>query len=77
MSDISMNQFGQLSDSLERELVRMKAAELRAESVLLLLKKALASVKSLGLSAFNYMVDVSRALDEARARDARFSGTQW
>jgi hypothetical protein len=42
-----------------------------------LAKKTLAALKKGVIEVWNYMIEVTRALDEARAKDARFSNSQW
>ena len=77
MTSSTINSSTRLSDSLERELANISAAGNRAYSVL----DGLAMVANgigRGASAFGrYLVQVGEALNEARARDARFSGSQW
>ncbi|MGE4368743.1 MAG: hypothetical protein AB7E12_03600 [Burkholderiaceae bacterium] len=77
MSDISFNQISRLTDSMEREVIRMQAAQLRAETMVALGKQTLAFLKKALSSAYDYMIDVSRALDEARAKNAQFTRAQW
>lgn len=77
MSDISFNQYSRLSDSLERELMRAAAEESESVRVTTVAKNALAYLKKAATGVASYLVEVSRALDEARAKDARFSRSQW
>ncbi len=77
MSDISYNQYSRLSDSLERDLMRNALSNGESVSIVSLAKKVIAGMKT-GFSAFtSYMAELTHALDEARAKDARFSGSQW
>jgi formylmethanofuran dehydrogenase subunit E len=77
MSDISLNQYSRLSDSLERELMRAAATGNESVSVVDLGKDALSMLKRAAYNFAMYLVEVSRALDEARAKDARFSRSHW
>jgi hypothetical protein len=77
MSDISLNQYSRLSDSLERELMRAAATGNESVSVVDLGKDTLSMLKRAAYSFAMYLVEVSRALDEARAKDARFSRSHW
>jgi hypothetical protein len=77
MSDISFNQYSRMSDYLERELMRNAALESESAGVVTVAKSAIAFLKKATLAVADYLVEVSRALDEARAKDARFSRSQW
>jgi hypothetical protein len=77
MSDLSYNQYSRLSDSLERELMRDAMSNGESVSVITLGKTVLRSLKTGFMAVADYIVEVSRALDEARAKDARFSRSQW
>lgn len=72
-----VNPYNHLSDSVERDLAYAANVGNRAYSAL----EGLAIVASgiaRGAAAFGrYLVQVAEALNEARARDARFSGSQW
>ena len=77
MSDLSYNQYSRLSDSLERDLMRSALSNGESVSIVSLVKKTIASLKT-GFFAFtNYMAELTRALDEARAKDAHYSRSQW
>ena len=77
MSAIYVNPYNHLSDSVERELARSVNISNRPYSALeglAIVAKAVAR----GASAFSrYLLQVAEALNEARAADARFSGSQW
>jgi hypothetical protein len=77
MSDLSYNQYSRLSDSLERDLMRDAMSNGESVSVITLGKTVLRSLKTGFMAVADYIVEVSRALDEARAKDARFSRSQW
>lgn len=76
MSASSVNTYS-LSDSLERDLAQANQNVNRAYAVI----DGLGIVfKAIGRGAAGfgrYLVLVAEALNEARARDARFSGSQW
>lgn len=77
MSAIYVNPYSHLTDSVERELARSVNISDRPYSAL----EGLAIVAkgvARGASAFSrYLLQVAEALNEARAADARFSGSQW
>lgn len=77
MSDLSYNQYSRLSDSLERELMRNATSNGESVSVITLVKTVARSLKNGFMAVADYVVEVTRALDEARAKDARFSRSQW
>lgn len=73
----TLNSYSRLSDSLERDLVRAAHNSNQAYSALEGLA-IIANAVGRGAAAFGrYLVQVAEALNEARARDARFSGSQW
>ena len=74
MSDIT---YSRLSDSLERDLMQKALSNGESVQATTLAKKALAALKKGVIEVWNYIIEVTRALDEARAKDARFSGSQW
>lgn len=77
MSVTTVNTYSRLSDSMERELVRASHNSNQAFSAFEGLA-IVAQAVSRGAAAFGrYLVQVAEALNEARARDARFSGSQW
>jgi len=73
----SINSYSRLSDSLERDLMQAANNGNQAYSVLeglgMLSKLIGRSASSFG----RYLIQIAEALNEARARDARFSGSQW
>ncbi|HWL27767.1 MAG TPA: hypothetical protein VNQ97_02555 [Burkholderiaceae bacterium] len=77
MSDLSYNQYSRLSDSLERDLMRDAMSNGESVSVITLGKTVLRSLKNGFMAVADYLVEVTDALDEARAKDARFSRSQW
>lgn len=77
MSASYVNPYSHLTDSIERELahsVNISDRPYSALEGLAIVAKAVAR----GATAFSrYLLQVAEALNEARAADARFSGTQW
>lgn len=77
MSNVSYPSDARLSDSLEREVMREAMSQNEAVSLSELVKGALAAIGH-GISAvFNYVVDVTEALNEARANSARANRGFW
>lgn len=77
MSVSTLNSYSRFSDSLERDLLKAAQTGTQAYSVLEGLGMVAGAIGR-GASAFGrYLVQVAEALNEARARDARFTGTQW
>jgi len=74
---MSAHPYSHLSDSLERELARAAITGERAYSVLEGIAIVARAISRGAAAAGRYFVQISEALNEARARDARFSGTQW
>ncbi|NYT80216.1 hypothetical protein H0A70_01675 [Alcaligenaceae bacterium] len=77
MSNLSYNQFSRLSDSLERDLMRQALSDGESVSIAALGKEILAAIQNGVKAAWNYAIEVTAALDEARANNARFSGSHW
>ncbi len=77
MSSTYVNPYNYLSDSMERDLAHAMHLSNRPYSAfegLAIVAKGIAR----GATAFaSYLVMVAEALNEARAADARFSGSQW
>jgi hypothetical protein len=77
MAVSTLNSYSRLSDSLERELLNEASREITAYRAFDGLKMVSGAIGR-GFMAFSrYLVQVAEALNEARARDARFSGSQW
>jgi hypothetical protein len=77
MSNLSYNQFSRLSDSLERDLMRTALSDGESVSIATLGKEILAAIQNGVKATWNYVIEVTAALDEARANNARFSGSHW
>jgi hypothetical protein len=77
MSNLSYNQFSRLSDSLERDLMRQALSDGESVSIAGLGKEVLASIQNGATAIWNYVIDVTAALDDARANNPRFSGSHW
>ncbi len=77
MSDLSYNQYNRLSDSLERDLMRTALSNGETVSIVSPAKKAFAAVKTAVSTFIDYIAELNKALDDARAKDAHFSRSQW
>lgn len=77
MSNISYNQFSRLSDSVERDLMSNALSNGEAVSITKVFKSIWTALKNGFRAASDYMVDLTEALDDARAKDSRFSRSQW
>lgn len=77
MSNITYNHYTRLSDSLERDVMRRALSSGEAVSMSSVLKSAWNSLKKAVVAFSDYVVDISTALNDARAKDARFSNTTW
>lgn len=73
----TLNSYSRLSDSLERELVKAAHTQNQAYPVLEGLGMVSSFIGRAATAFGRYLVQVAEALNEARARDARFSGSQW
>ena len=77
MTASSITSYSRFSDSLERELLDVTHQQNRSYPLFRGLG-IVARIIGRSVSAFGrYLVQVAEALNEARARDARYSGTQW
>ena len=77
MSNLSFNQNGRLSDSLERDLMRQALSDGESISITALAQKAMSLIAQGAETLSFYISDVTKALNEARAKDVHFSGSQW
>lgn len=77
MASSALNSYSHFSDSRERELIQAAANGHQAYSVFEGLGIAMSFIGKTASSFGRYLVQVAEALNEARARDARFSGSQW
>lgn len=77
MAVSTLNSYSRLSDSLERDLLNAASSRSQAYSVLEGLSMVASAIGRGALAFGRYLVQVAEALNEARARDARFSGSQW
>lgn len=73
----SINSYSRLSDALERDLMQAAYSVNRAYSVVEGLQIAGKTISRAAAAAGRYLIQLAEALNEARARDARFSGSQW
>lgn len=77
MSVSTLNNSMRLSDSMERALMTSMLSNGESTSVTALAKSVLAALKKGVVAVWNYTIEVSEAMNEARAKDARFTGSQW
>ncbi|HZH57577.1 hypothetical protein [Yanghanlia caeni] len=77
MSVNTVTSYSRFSDSLERELLDTANQHNRAYSVLEGLGMVASFIGRAASSFGRYLVQVAEALNDARARDARFTGSQW
>lgn len=77
MSASSITSYSRFSDSLERDLLDAATQGNRAYSVLEGMGMVAGYIGRAASAFGRYLVQVAEALNEARARDARFSGSQW
>lgn len=77
MSDISLSSYGRLNDSLERDLMQRTLGNGESISFVAMLKTVKTTLSSVISRVADYVIELTEALNEARARDARFSGSQW
>ncbi|NYT36287.1 hypothetical protein ERD78_05340 [Allopusillimonas soli] len=77
MSVTALNHNSRLSDALERDLMRQAIAAGEATSIVDLCKSVLATLKKGVVALYDFVVDVAVAMDDARAKDRQFTGTQW
>lgn len=77
MSVTYANPYSHLSDSMERNLAQAMHLSHRPYSALEGLAIVAKGIARGAAAVGNYLVDVAEALNEARAANARFSGSQW
>jgi hypothetical protein len=77
MSVTTINSYSRLSDSFERELLEAAQSGNNAYSFLEGLGMVASFIGRTATGFGRYLVLVAEALNEARARDSRFSGSQW
>lgn len=77
MSNTAIHHYSVLSDSLERQLVRSAGTAERGRQVVDFGFDVVRLSKRVFSAFVSYMAELSRSLDEARMRDARFSKSHW
>lgn len=77
MSVSTLNNSMRLSDSMERALMTSMLSNGESTSITALAKSVLAALKKGVVAVWDYTIEVSEAMNEARAKDARFTGSQW
>ncbi len=65
------------SDAVERGVMQHALENGESVSIVALTKESSSLISRVARSVFDYMVSVTRALDEARLRDARMSACYW
>lgn len=77
MSDILFNQYGRLNDSMERALMQRALANGEAVSITAVFASLAKLVKKVAVRSGRYIISATNALNEARARDAKYCGAFW
>lgn len=77
MSDISLSRYGRLNDTLERDLMQRTLGNGESISFVAMMMTVKAGLTIVVTRTASYVMALTRALNEARARDAKFSGSQW
>lgn len=77
MSDISLSRYGRLNDTLERDLMQRTLGNGESVSIVAVFHTVKAALTTVVRRTAHYVMALTRALNEARARDAKFSGSQW
>ncbi|NYT65683.1 hypothetical protein H0A58_06830 [Alcaligenaceae bacterium] len=77
MTGIFLNQYGHFNDSLERDLMLRSLGNGETVSITAALKSIASGLKKVVWATARYIKEVNRALNEARARDAKMCGAQW
>jgi len=77
MSSISINSSTHINDALERQLLQDATTNNQAYPLVQGLVLAAKAVRKGAVAFGRYLVHVGEALNEARAMDARYSGSQW
>jgi len=73
MTNITHNEYSRLTDDLERELTRKALNGNSSASTMAYVGKALTGVKKGLVATGNFIVAVSEALNEARAKSAHYT----
>jgi hypothetical protein len=74
MSNHTYNEYIHMSDSSGRGLTHNV---LRAGPTTSVVASVFSAIKKGAVALFDYMVDVTEAMNEARLRDPRYSRTRW
>lgn len=77
MTSAALYNYSRLTDSMERDMLRNALENQDSLSPLAALKIAAKSVVAAARGFADFCSDVSNAMDEARARSAHYSGSQW
>lgn len=71
------NRHGSMSDAFERDLMQQSLANGEAISLMALFKAVHAGLLKAAMGTASYIKAVTKALNEARARDVKFCGSHW
>lgn len=77
MSVSTLDNSVRLSDSMERDLMTSVLSNGESTSITALAKSVLAALKKSVVAVWEFTVETNAAMNEARAKDARFTGSQW
>lgn len=77
MTDLTCNQYSRFNDALERDLMQRALGNGETVSITAIFKSIASGLKKATLAIAKYVMAVTRALNEARARDAEMCGSQW
>lgn len=77
MTEVSLYQYGRFNDALERDLMQRALGNGETVSMTAVFKSIASGLKKATLATAAYVMAVTRALNEARARDAEMCGSQW
>ncbi len=77
MTEANLYQYSRFNDALERELMQRELGNGETVSIVAVCKSIWSGLKKATLATADYIMEVNRALNEARARDASMCGAQW
>lgn len=77
MSVSTLDNSVRLSDSMERDLMTSVLSNGESTSITALAKSVLAALKKSVVAVWEFTVETNAAMNEARAKAARFTGSQW
>ncbi|AUL48692.1 hypothetical protein BBB39_19120 [Bordetella trematum] len=77
MSDLTLNHNARLTDSLERDLLRGVMEEQSALRPVAVIKRVAGSIGRGVRGVFAFIDEVNDAMNQARAKSAHYTGSQW